>query len=158
MRPNFKPSQFITFLKELVAGVDETAVEQFGQSTTVYIGHAGGATGSQNDTPFCVLIPNGETLSQFTDTYSWSYTIAFCSDGATMDRDLDQEVTMLSVDRLTELVDAFVNDLNDSILDRNITLASLESRWSFDEHPLTSCILEATFTMPNTLGISTVDF
>jgi len=158
MRPSFKPSQFITFIKERLDEIDADVLNQFDKSLTVYVGHPGGAVGDQMDTPFVVIIPNGESLGQFNDVYSWSYSIAFCADGTTMDRDFEGEVTMEVVDRLTEIVDSFTRELNDNIEDKNITLQSLDSQWVFEDHPLTSCTLEATFTMPNTLGISTVDF
>jgi len=158
MRPSFKPSRFITFIKDTLDLIDGDVVAQFSQSLTVYVGHPGGAVGSQDDTPFVVILPVGESLTQFSDMYSWSYSIAFCADGTTMDRNVDEDITMTVVDKLTEIVDSFSDQLNDACDDKNITLASMDSRWVFEDHPLTSCVLEATFTMPNTLGISTVDF
>jgi len=158
MRPNFKTSRFLTFIKDTVATISSTVTAEFGKSLTVYVGYPGGAVGDQSDTPFLVIIPNGESLGQFGDDYSWSYTIAFCADGSTMTRNVSNEVTMAVLDKLTNIAHAFVNALNDAMLTRNVTLSSLQTRWVFEDHPLTSCVMEATFTMPNTLGISTVDF
>jgi hypothetical protein len=158
MRPSFSTTRFITFIKDTLGLIEDTAITQFAQPITVYVGHPGGAVGSQSDTPFVVIMPNGESLSQFSDTYTWSYTIAFCADGTAMERDFTDETTMLVINKLTALVDDFARELNTAVGDKNITLAALDSKWVFEEHPLTSCVLEATFTMPNTLGISTVDF
>lgn len=158
MRPSFKPSRFIQLVTDTLALVDDTAVTEFGSSITVYVGHPGGAVGDQDDTPFVVIIPNGDSLGEFQDTYSWSWSIAFCADATTMDRTIANEVTMEVVDKLTNLIDDFTREFNTALEDSNVTLATLDSRWVFEDHPLTSCILEANFTMPNTLGISTVTF
>jgi len=46
MRPSFSTTRFITFIKDTLGLIEDTAITQFAQPITVYVGHPGGAVGS----------------------------------------------------------------------------------------------------------------